>query len=256
MVRKAFEAQAEDQARDARQRAERFLPADSVDNAVVLGRAVPTLLEEAAHAGLLVLGHRGRGALASALGSVSMALAERAPCPVVVVRGAVDGGTQPTRPIAVGVDGAEGSSTAVAFAAETAERWGVPLRVVSAWAMVPQLGWDYGTWQAISVSEWRELAGALEESARAAADAAAEQVRSKRPDLPLEAETPELQPTLALEEVSRTSSLLVVGSSGSGALGGLLLGSVSRSLLHHSVCPVAVVKAPVVKAPVVKAPGA
>ncbi|GAA3222909.1 hypothetical protein GCM10020216_035480 [Nonomuraea helvata] len=50
-------------------------------------------------------------------------------------------------------------------------------------------------------------------------------------------------PVDALADASERADLLVVGSHGRGALGSMLLGSVSRGVLHHAHCPVAVVRA-------------
>ena len=59
-----------------------------VETRVVQGNPAKVLIDQAVDADLLVVGHRGRGALASAcLGSVSLQCVLNATCPVVVVRG-------------------------------------------------------------------------------------------------------------------------------------------------------------------------
>ncbi len=58
-----------------------------VDVQALLGAPAGVLVEQAARADLLVIGHRGRGALASALlGSVGLHCVLHAPCTVTVVR--------------------------------------------------------------------------------------------------------------------------------------------------------------------------
>ncbi|MGE0219212.1 universal stress protein [Mycolicibacterium sp.] len=47
-------------------------------------------------------------------------------------------------------------------------------------------------------------------------------------------------------DASKRADLLVLGSRGLGPVGGVVLGSVSRALLHHAQCPVVVVKEGVV----------
>lgn len=69
----------------------------SVD--VFAGRTTDILVDESAGADLLVLGHRGRGALSSAvLGSVGLACMLHANCPVTIVRPAPN--TADTRSVA------------------------------------------------------------------------------------------------------------------------------------------------------------
>jgi nucleotide-binding universal stress UspA family protein len=69
----------------------RVVPAEAsteVTAKVVTGRASAVLIEESRGADLLVVGNRGRGALAEALlGSVSEHCVRHALCPVVVIRG-------------------------------------------------------------------------------------------------------------------------------------------------------------------------
>jgi len=46
----------------------------------------------------------------------------------------------------------------------------------------------------------------------------------------------------ALLRRSESADLVVVGSRGRGGFTGLLLGSVSQSVLHHTQCPIAIVR--------------
>ena len=63
------------------------VPVDGFEVKAHYGAAVPVLLEEAAHASLLVVGSRGHGGFHGLLlGSTGEHCVRHAPCPVVVVR--------------------------------------------------------------------------------------------------------------------------------------------------------------------------
>jgi nucleotide-binding universal stress UspA family protein len=69
--------------------------------------------------------------------------------------------------------------------------------------------------------------------------AAAGQVARTEPTVPVETRLLD-RAAADLVAVSAEARLLVVGSQGAGALGGLLLGSTTHALIHHSACPVLV----------------
>jgi nucleotide-binding universal stress UspA family protein len=50
------------------------------------------------------------------------------------------------------------------------------------------------------------------------------------------------RPAHSLLVQTREAQLVVVGSRGRGGVRGMLIGSTSQALLHHSSCPVAVVR--------------
>ena len=62
---------------------------------------------------------------------------------------------------------------------------------------------------------------------------------SQLPDVRTETLNSSVVPTLV--RASENKQMIVVGSRGSGALGRLLLGSVSTGLVHHASCPVAII---------------
>ena len=65
----------------------------------------------------------------------------------------------------------------------------------------------------------------------------------KYPDVHVERQLQEQgRPAKVLAESSRGAALVVVGSRGHGGFASLVLGSTSRSLLHHAECTVLVVK--------------
>ena len=215
------------------------LAEESVLTTVADLHPVPAILAASARAILVVLGSRGHGAVGSALlGSVSTTVAEHASCPVVVVRGAVPGG-ELRRGVTVGVDGSADSLAAVSFAAEVAAARNVSLRILCAWMLTPTTLWHYSDTPWTAAEDW--VADVASGALRAVDDARDVAMRG-HDGLAISTETPQLPPRVALEEASRTSDLVVVGTRHHSLLERALLGSVSRAILHHAACPVAVVR--------------
>ena len=185
--------------------------------------AANAILLEADQAELVVVGTRSRNKMSAAvMGSVATSVAAKAPCPVVVVRG-----ERRTGPVVVGSDGSTESTEAVEFAFEEAARTGQPLRVVYCWQPLDQHVSPIASTEEL-LTNW--LAESLEP------------YRDKFPTVRVTASLLEGRATARLNELSEDASLMVVGSRGRGGVTGLLLGSVSQSLLHHADAPVAVVR--------------
>ncbi|MEV6706384.1 universal stress protein [Micromonospora wenchangensis] len=198
------------------------------------GAPTPVLLREARDAALVVLGTRGLGGFAGLLiGSVAVQVSARADCPVLVVRGEprADG------PVLVGVDGSALSTEALGFAFAAAAQRDTGLLAVHAWLTPAPIGpgdvlplvYDV---EALAAEEERVLAEALAGWSQ------------RYPDVPV---TRRLVPGAAarvLVEESASAQLTVVGAHGRGALGGMLLGSVSHAVLHHGHGPLVIVRRP------------
>lgn len=181
------------------------------------------ILLEADQAEMVVVGTRSRNKMSAAvMGSVATSVAAKASCPVVVVRGERRAG-----PVVVGTDGSTESAEAVEFAFEEAAWTGQPLRVVYCWQPLDHHVSPIASTQAL-LTNW--LAESLEP------------YREKFPTVKVTATVIEGRASTRLIELSEDASLMVVGSRGRGGVTGLLLGSVSQSLLHHADAPVAVVR--------------
>jgi nucleotide-binding universal stress UspA family protein len=201
---------------------------------VVDGSVAGVLCDASRHAQTVVLGHSGLGGFTGLLlGSVVVAVAAHAHCPVAVVRG--HPAAETSLPIWVGLDGSPGSEAAVGFAFDAAARRGVPLTAVHAWDAppvprrntIPPLSYDPGL---------------IEATERQLLDEVLAYWRDKYPHVTVTTKVVPGQAGKVLVEVSRSAQLVVVGSRGRGGFRGLLLGSVSQQLLHHAACPVVVVR--------------
>ncbi|MEU8514674.1 universal stress protein [Kitasatospora sp. NPDC048722] len=170
----------------------------------------------AASAELVVLGsHEPR----SPFGSVSLAVAAHAPCPVVLVR-AAPGSAGPPEEVVVGLDVSDPAEPLLAFARKAARAFGVPLRAVHAWTP-PAKWWSLSTGERARRTEAEEDALTDLLARGTEADVVPDVRRADAAD--------------ALADASRSAGLLVLGRTGHR------LGAVTRAVVHRTWCPIAVV---------------
>lgn len=203
-----------------------------IETASSLGGAAAVLVDASRSAAVTVVGCRGVGGFGSLLlGSVSAQVSSHGHGPVIVVRPPVPVTSDetlhrpPTGPVMVGVDGSSASVAAVRFAVEEAAQRHMPL---------------------IAVCAYRDEGNGALDTAQAHA-ALAESVlpyTSQHPDLDVELRARQVDNIAGgMIEVTRGAALIAVGSRGSGGFAELLLGSVSRALVHHAYAPVVVIHA-------------
>ena len=211
---------------EAAQHAREVVPDADVSAAVVPGDPRPGLIEAAKHATMLVVGGRGEGGFAGLLlGSVAHGVVGRADCPVVVVQGAP---SEQTGQIAVGVDNSAPSVVALERAFAEAAARNATLRAIYAWPRGTSAEGIYGL--------------RLDESeARKQLSDTVGPVAERHQTVKVVEEVAEGHPVGVLVGASAGADLLVVGRRGRGGFASLLLGSVSRGVLHHTHCPVMVV---------------
>jgi nucleotide-binding universal stress UspA family protein len=199
-------------------------PGADVSTAVETDFPLPLLVTESTGSTYVVVGTGGPPALAEAfVGSMTGELANRAKCPVVVVR------RTPAPEIVddlvvVGVDGSALGALAVELGAEEAARRGGRLLAVH----VVRHGWSSRLGGGDTSTGLRLLEESLAGS------------RERFPDLRIEERVASGHVADVLVGLSGRASLLVVGARGRGGLAGLVVGSVTQTLLHRAQCPVLV----------------
>ncbi|MEU8691408.1 universal stress protein [Streptomyces sp. NPDC048665] len=214
-------------------------PEVKVSGEVLADDAVAVLLRAGPEASAVIAGVRGRGQIAGMLlGSVSLAVAARAVCPVVVVRGAERNREGLLGRVVVGVGDPTGSAGAVRFALREAAARRCGLTAVRSWRTPAAEPVDHMLIadDAARLREERASAG-LEEALRAAVREDSQVV--------IRRQAVEGPAHRVLLDATAEADLIVVGAVRRHGRFGLQLGRVAHTLLHHSQCPVAIVPQPV-----------
>ncbi|GAA2717030.1 universal stress protein [Actinoplanes palleronii] len=199
-------------------RARAATPELEAESDLLIGDPAAQLIIDTESAGLMVLGHRGRGGFAGLrLGSVSQRVATHAHCPVAVIRDHAL--TTDDRPVVAGVDDSAAADDVLeaAFTAAAQRESGLvlirayPPRYPEA-AVRERLAEQVAPWQ------------------------------NKFPDVQVETSVSPDGAASVLVGVSRGAQLVIVGSRGHGVIAGTLLGSTGLQLLHHAACPVLIIR--------------
>lgn len=218
----------------AEQRLRTVHPGLSVTHDVTGGPTADRLVADAALGDVLVIGAPQVHTLTAAItGRVAERIVAHATTPVVVVP---EEWERSDGPVVVGVDGRSAAS-ALAWAADAAERRGADLALVRAWA-VPTAMAPYAD---ISLEEDRVL---WSDEADIELRAALRAVGGAHPALRVDGSSVEGQPRDVVLQSSRGASLVVVGRRHRTALGGFLAGSVGERLMHRGHAPVCIVPQP------------
>lgn len=137
--------------------------------------------------------------------------------------------------VVVAVDGSEASQNAVRWAANTAMKRGIPLRIASSYT-VPQFLYAEG------MVPPKELFDDLQAETLEKIEAARAVAHEVAPDIKIGHTIAEGSPIDMLLEMSHDVTMVVMGSRGMGGLSGMVMGSVSASVVSHASCPVVVVR--------------
>ncbi|MGW5237831.1 universal stress protein [Monashia sp. NPDC004114] len=225
---------------EGRRRAEKVLEDARVATVTIWGQPAGALVDESREASLVVVGHPERGKAREYItGSVAFAVAAHSKCDVAVVPPGDLVLPRPDRPVVVGADGSQAAMQAALRAAEIASRWGAPLLVVRAWQLPSLTGWA-GSVGGVA-AEPDEIAF-YESAARESVDSTAGAVQESFPDVTVQTRVVEAHPVVGLLDAAEQAGLLIVGTRGLGGFKRLLLGSVSRAVIHYAETPVIVVR--------------
>jgi nucleotide-binding universal stress UspA family protein len=207
---------------------------DEADFFVHRGPADLALLSaaEAEDAALVVVGKRGLGPIdGRLLGSISRRVAELADCPVAVIPAVTGIGAAPPAegPILVGIDGSSAAADARKWAVRSATELDVGLVFAHGVAGLPS------ELPPASVDRFLDRARFMVESH---VEAAGLEGRSAGAEVAVE------DPRRFLERVAQDhgAQMIVLGASGEGPVGGLLVGTVVHYVAQFSHLPVIIVR--------------
>lgn len=201
-----------------------------VEKIVRTGPPSHILAQEGEDACLVVLGRSGRSRLGRIFaGSTGSGVAGRARCPVVTVPSWWEASQRYGR-VLVGVEHANHDQEALAVGFSAASERGAELTLLHAWSL-------QGPYDELVTRREREE---WQQGLQSSIDVAVKDWRASYPEVPVRVEVTHQRAVEALAERSADVDLLVVGRHGHHAFREAHVGSVARTVMRESSCPVAV----------------
>jgi nucleotide-binding universal stress UspA family protein len=207
-----------------------------VDARVCEGEPRARILAEAHdwEADLLVVGAKGLGAVKRfLLGSVSTGVVHGAHCGVAVVRGEA----RPPARVLLACDGSADALAAVRYVGALPLAPNTSVRLLAVVPPMPAIpiaseiaGTPWPPAPEVIAEATAHMERSLVEAEAALGRSAAERVVTVG------------DPASAILDAGRTADLIVMGARGLGAVGRMMIGSVSERVLQHAECPVLIVK--------------
>lgn len=204
--------------------------------AVVRGYPGPALVRAAEDQALLVVGSRGRSALAETLlGSVTSYCVKHSKVPVAVIPESTPT-DEPLQHMVVGIDGSENATAAVRWALRYLAGSGGRITAVHSWLVSPYAVEMLPPTPSITEETKQAVAASVTRAVEAESE-----VTPGAADVAIEIKTVMGDARNVLPAEAEDADLLVVGSRGHRGATYLLLGSVTTSLIHHPMVATVVV---------------
>ena len=207
---------------------------------VVEGRPASEIVVAATglHADLIVMGARGISAIERLLiGSVSAEVVDHAHCPVLVVR------SERVGRVLLATDGSADADRAVEFVTNSGLFGAVTMKVVS--VVDPGMPWWTGLSPVDGMVASESYVAVVEAARRHADETARRTVAALDRDEVSTLVPPrvgDIAGTIVGEATAWSADIVVLGTRGLGTIRRLLLGSVSRDVLHHAPMSVLIVR--------------
>jgi nucleotide-binding universal stress UspA family protein len=212
-----------------------------IETSVVIGSPkdeIPRIAGEW-NADLVVLGARGLGRVKRfLLGSVSLAVARRVSCPVLVVKGRA----RKLASILVGMDGSEDSFQALRFLLSLPLARQTKLRLLSVVEPIRYPTSAPGAVRGHLARMLKEVENERRGELEKVLDKAAAQLEGSLTRVTRSTPTGNPADVIVAVAAAHDADLVVVGARGLGGMTRLLLGSVSEKVLGYARCPVLIVK--------------